>query len=214
MLQICWFLLFTYCELTEENISKNETIKAIFNEDIHVVSSLLKLFFRDLESPIFPNTLYTHMKEIERFPLRHLNEPVSENCIDTDGARIIFIRTELFAKLPNPVITLLAHLFSLLRDISKQESQNLMSSQNLAIVWSPNFVKSGNVVQDLAICAVKSAQVTPPASSTEDVQPAQRKFKKDAPVASFSRLLTGGGAVGMVVFLCIERYDEVFEGYL
>ena len=54
---------------------------------------------------------------------------------------------------PN-VQMLLAQVFHLLWEVHSKHSVNKMNSYNLAIVWTPNLVRSDDTVQDFAMCGV------------------------------------------------------------
>ena len=45
-------------------------------------------------------------------------------------------------------------IFDLLHNVSKNSAANLMTSTNLTIVWSPNFIKGKDPVSDLKMCAI------------------------------------------------------------
>ena len=64
----------------------------------------------------------------------------------------------------------------LLHEIDVNSSKNLMNASNLTIVWSPNFVRGNNPMDDVKMCA-----------------------------------LDGGGGIGTMVKLMIEKHQEIFS---
>jgi hypothetical protein len=56
--------------------------------------------------------------------------------------RIKYIRSEILAQLPPPSYNLLKALLSLLSLVHKNFSLTKMDSNNLSIVWAPNFLTS------------------------------------------------------------------------
>ncbi|ORY47242.1 RhoGAP-domain-containing protein [Rhizoclosmatium globosum] len=109
---------------------------------VHTACGLLKLFFRDLPNPIFESSMYDAIRVIQS-----LGD-------DTETTQIQFAKEILLGILPVPTLLLLRSLFHLLHTIHKNQAKTLMHSGNLAIVWSPNFVKSNNPMVDLGMCAI------------------------------------------------------------
>lgn len=108
--------------------------------DIHVSATLLKVFCRRLPTPIFPESLYQEFEPMRR--------------IRSDNERNDFIRNEILSKIPSPEKMILAEIFHLLHEVSLHSNVNLMTSNNLAIVWAPNLVESGNPLVDLSMSSV------------------------------------------------------------
>lgn len=118
-------------------------------QDIHAVSSLLKMYFRELPNPLCTYQLYDHFVE----------------AIQTRGdsnARLILMK-ECVQKLPPPhyryfflyflyihfhgnwfffLFRTLKYLATHLNTISHQSSNTGMTDRNLAIVWAPNLLRS------------------------------------------------------------------------
>ncbi|OAJ35908.1 hypothetical protein BDEG_20137 [Batrachochytrium dendrobatidis JEL423] len=117
----------------------NEGLPVDFDElgGIHTVCSLLKLWFRELPLPLVHMSLYPTVREVER----------ANNKID-------FIRTKFLPCLTIPTQLILCQLFDLLNAVYMHSETNLMTSRNLTIVWSPNFVHSDNPVLDVGMCAI------------------------------------------------------------
>ncbi|KAJ3105358.1 hypothetical protein HK100_003906 [Physocladia obscura] len=123
--------------LNEEDIS----IEAFGG--VHSACGLLKLFFRDLPRPIFEGDMYDSIRVIQTF-----------NELDQTAHQIVYARNALLHILPMNSFILLRSLFHLLRIIHESRETTLMNAGNLAIVWSPNFVKGANPMVDLGMCAV------------------------------------------------------------
>lgn len=136
---------------------------------VHVAAVLLKMFFNDLPVSIFPVLTYDTLKQIRG----------KQGYLE----RIEFIRNNLFPILSPAAIILLQYVCSLLHEISKYKDVNLMTAHNLAVMFAPNLVHSGNPLLDVSMCVL----------SINDGN--------------------SGGGVGMLMKLAIEHFDLMFEGY-
>jgi len=105
--------------------------------DINAITSLLKIWFRELPVPIL-NTLPQDSI---------MNFATASDCV------------EAYDSLPEPQKTLLAWLLDFLADIARNSSVNKMSSQNIAIVVAPNLydISTPNPMEGL-ILSQKCAQ--------------------------------------------------------
>ncbi|CAJ0907112.1 8806_t:CDS:10 [Entrophospora sp. SA101] len=136
---------------------------------VHVAAVLLKMFFSHLPIAVFPAETYDALKFIQSKP--------------DYVKRIEYIRSSVFPLLSPAVIVLLRYVCSLLHEISKRHDKNLMTPYNLAVVFAPNLVHSGNPKIDIQHCLLNP---------------------NDPNV---------GGGVGLLMRLAIEYFDLMFEGY-
>jgi len=95
-------------------------------DDPHVVAGLLKLYLRELPSPLFPFELYDKLVEA------HQNK---ENTIP-------MLQTIFKDDLPPANKATLKKLLELLTFIEKNSEENKMTSSNLSIVFAPNLIRS------------------------------------------------------------------------
>jgi hypothetical protein len=95
-------------------------------EDVHVVTSLLKLFFRLAPQPLF--TVEAHGAL-----LASLGTP--------EAARVAAF-VELLKGLPPPCLSTVLVLFPLLRAVADRSDVNRMSPNNLGIVFGPTLLRS------------------------------------------------------------------------
>ncbi|KAI8620327.1 Rho GTPase activation protein, partial [Chytriomyces sp. MP71] len=109
---------------------------------VHSACGLLKLFFRELPTPMFESNLYDTIRKIQSF-----NDT-------TEPTQLTYLKTILLPILAIPSYILLRALFQLLNQIHANEATTRMHSGNLAIVWAPNLCRSANPVVDLGMCAV------------------------------------------------------------
>jgi hypothetical protein len=130
---------------------------------------LLKMFFNDLPVSIFPMQTYDILKQIQG----------KQHYL----GRIEFIRSSIFPLLSPASIILLQYVCSLLHEISKYKDINLMTAYNLAVMFAPNLVHSGNPMLDVSMCILSR--------NNEN----------------------SGGGVGILMKLAIEYFDLMFEGY-
>ncbi|XP_039451855.1 uncharacterized protein LOC120430783 isoform X5 [Culex pipiens pallens] len=108
-------------------------------EDVNVVSSLLKLFIRNLPEPLLPNDLYNSFIAADRL---------------SGQPRLIEIKA-LLARIPTYNYETLKHLMRHLYVVSMNAPVNLMDPRNLAIVFGPSVVRSANESLEAAVKDMK-----------------------------------------------------------
>jgi hypothetical protein len=101
----------------KQQMNKTKRLDVSTNPDINSIANLLKIWYRDLPTPI-------------------LNELPSEAvCNSTDPEVCI----EAYKSLKEPQRSLLGWLLDLMVDVASYKDTNKMSEQNLAIVVAPNL---------------------------------------------------------------------------
>ncbi|KAK2876867.1 hypothetical protein Q8A67_020963 [Cirrhinus molitorella] len=96
------------------------------NWDIHVITGALKLFFRELQEPLFPYNLF--------------NDFINGIKIPDYYSKIAHMRN-LVRSLPPPNRDTMEALFSHLRKVIQHGDENRMTVQNVAIVFGPTLLK-------------------------------------------------------------------------
>ncbi|XP_017769755.1 PREDICTED: rho GTPase-activating protein 21-like, partial [Nicrophorus vespilloides] len=96
-------------------------------KDIHVVSSLLKSFFRKMPDPLVTSVGYTNFVEADK-----IEDPTS---------RVNEIR-RLVKSLPPHNYNTLRHLIMHLKRVAEHSDSNKMEVKNLAIVFGPTIVRT------------------------------------------------------------------------
>ena len=96
-------------------------------KDIHSVSSLLKMYFRELPNPVCTFSLY------DRFVS-------AVQSTDEDEKRSCELR-KVLSCLPKPNHRTLASLVRHLHRVSLHSDSTGMTAKNLAIVWAPNLLR-------------------------------------------------------------------------
>ena len=94
-------------------------------QDIHSVSSLVKLYFRELPAPVCTFQLYDQFVSAVKSP---------------EEVRILRLR-EVLGELPDVNFTTLEFLLKHLHRLSLRHSETGMTAKNLAIVWAPNLLR-------------------------------------------------------------------------
>ncbi|XP_071176710.1 uncharacterized protein [Mytilus edulis] len=97
----------------------------IYLQDIHSISSLLKMYFRELPNPLLTYQLYDKFAEAVR---------------DEDNK--LWKIHDVVQQLPPPHYRTLEYLMRHLAKVSTNGSDTGMHSKNLAIVWAPNLLRS------------------------------------------------------------------------
>ena len=95
-------------------------------QDIHCISSLVKLYFRELPSPVCTFHLYDDFVSAVRA---------------SEELRIIKLR-EVIGQLPDANYNTLEYLLKHLHRVSLRHKDTGMTAKNLAIVWAPNLLRS------------------------------------------------------------------------
>lgn len=95
--------------------------------DVNVISSTLKLYFRSLPTPLFDYELSTRCLKL--------------NDISDQEKRIEEMK-DIIKQLSSIRKTSLYHLLELLNEIEKNSRKNLMDSKNLSVVFALNLIKS------------------------------------------------------------------------
>ncbi|CBJ33631.1 conserved unknown protein [Ectocarpus siliculosus] len=99
--------------------------------DVHEVATLLKMYFRELPEPVVPTAFYYPMLEASVKDLTEFVETV----------RV------LVAQLPEINRTCVRLLFAFLLRVSLLSAENLMTTENLGIVFAPNLLRAPNATE-------------------------------------------------------------------
>uniref|UniRef100_A0A671KJ45 Rho GTPase-activating protein 27-like n=1 Tax=Sinocyclocheilus anshuiensis TaxID=1608454 RepID=A0A671KJ45_9TELE len=114
------------------------------NWDIHVITGALKLFFRELQEPLFPYSLF--------------NDFINGIKIPDYYSKIAHMRN-LVRSLPPPNRNTMEALFSHLRKVIQHGDENRMSVQNVAIVFGPTLLKPEVETANIAAYMVFQNQI-------------------------------------------------------
>lgn len=107
---------------------------------VHVAAVILKVFTRELPEPVFPASLYAVV------------ERMTQNG-DQDEVVVGYLAEELVPRLSVPTQVFLHYLCTSLHTFAGYSRFTRMTSQNLAVVWAPNLLRSGNPVLDVTLCS-------------------------------------------------------------
>lgn len=108
----------------------NLTDREMFRDDIATVATLLKNFLRDLPDPLLTSAAYHSFIQAARF---------DENIRRRDALH------EYINSLPDPNYATLRALVLHLHRVSMNSEVNKMDIKNLAIVFGPTVMGSGNM---------------------------------------------------------------------
>ncbi|KAJ3272286.1 hypothetical protein HDV01_005825 [Terramyces sp. JEL0728] len=95
-------------------------------QDVNVIAALLKLFFREVQIPVIPFTMYSQF--------------IDSMKIDDYNNRLCTIKT-LVQALPKVHYDVLEYLMRHLVKVSAQSEVNKMEPSNLAIVFGPSLIR-------------------------------------------------------------------------
>ncbi|XP_050044580.2 uncharacterized protein [Dermacentor andersoni] len=113
-------------------------------EDIHVLTGALKMFFRHMKEPLFPYNLFLKF-------LKAIGQP-------TRTTKMAMFR-DLLSELPRPNYDTLKYLLRHLLTVTEHSDKNRMHIQNLAIVFGPTLLSSGEEPRNLALDMMQQNQV-------------------------------------------------------
>ncbi|XP_071332223.1 SLIT-ROBO Rho GTPase-activating protein 3-like [Trachinotus anak] len=94
--------------------------------DLDSVAGVLKLYFRGLESPLFP--------------IDSTNQLLEHAQIKNEAERAAQIKT-VISSYPEPVIIVMRYLFAFLHHVSQYSDENMMQPYNLAVCFGPSLVR-------------------------------------------------------------------------
>ncbi|KAM4695673.1 rho GTPase-activating protein 4 [Rhinophrynus dorsalis] len=94
-------------------------------QDVDSVAGVLKLYFRGLEKPLFPNEMF--------------NELLACIQLETPQERTSHLK-KLVSQLPQTVTLVLRYLFAFLNHLSQYSDENMMDPYNLAVCFGPTLV--------------------------------------------------------------------------
>ncbi|KAI5279925.1 Rho-type gtpase-activating protein [Ascosphaera aggregata] len=103
--------------------------------DIHSVTSVLKQYFRKLPTPLITYDVYDYLLDTSE--------------IEPAPARIEAVQRALY-KLPRVHRDVLERLVFHLRKVIERESENLMTSQNVAVVLAPTIMRPESLSREMA----------------------------------------------------------------
>jgi len=121
-------------KLTKFKSEYDRGLSVNFPPDInpHIVSGLLKLYLRELPEPVIPYSMYDRFVDFE------LGEIPEQ--IDT--------LTELVQQLPKDNFNVLHYLAEFQARVIAHSDVNLMTIENLAVVFGPNLLRTENTLQN------------------------------------------------------------------
>jgi breakpoint cluster region protein len=119
----------------------SEATKMAAEIDIHAVSGLVKMFFRELPEPLFTNELYPRL--------------VDGIALGEPEAKKRFMAS-LVQSLPPVNLATMVYLFRHLRKVASEERVNKMSLNNLSTVFGPNLLRPSMDGTDHAAIAAMS----------------------------------------------------------
>ncbi|KAJ1731966.1 hypothetical protein LPJ61_002272 [Coemansia biformis] len=134
---------------------------------VHVAAVLLKLYFRELPTPVFGDGAGSCSYDTVRgLPAASLAagagdaEPAGDVSKQMDTVRVRYVREVVLAALGGAYRHLLCYTSALLNVVARNEASNRMTSYNLAIVFAPNLARSRSPVDDVSMCIAGPAAAT------------------------------------------------------
>ncbi|XP_074062986.1 rho GTPase-activating protein 4 [Macrotis lagotis] len=93
--------------------------------DLDSVAGVLKLYFRGLETPLFPSKLFGEM--------------LAAVDLESPDQRAEYVKN-ILSRLPAPVLVVLRYLFTFLNHLAQYSDENMMDPYNLAVCFGPTLV--------------------------------------------------------------------------
>ncbi|XP_076597059.1 rho GTPase-activating protein 4-like [Chaetodon auriga] len=101
--------------------------------DLDSVAGVLKLYFRGLETPLFP--------------IESTSQLLEQAQIKNEAERAAQLKA-VISSYPKPVIIVMRYLFAFLHHVSQYSDENMMQPYNLAVCFGPSLVR-GNQDDDV-----------------------------------------------------------------
>ncbi|KAA0706978.1 SLIT-ROBO Rho GTPase-activating protein 3 [Triplophysa tibetana] len=111
-------------ERGEDPLTDNES-------DIDSVAGVLKLYFRGLEKPLFPDESFSQLMECVQ--------------IENTTERVAQVKS-VVSSFPRPVVIVMRYLFAFLHHVSQYSDENMMQPYNLAVCFGPSLLRGGDEV--------------------------------------------------------------------
>ncbi|MBN3316504.1 SRGP3 protein, partial [Atractosteus spatula] len=114
------------------------------DHDIDSVAGVLKLYFRGLETPLFPKDKFNDLIE----------------CVQVENSleRACHIK-RVVSSFPRPVLVVMRYLFAFLNHLSQYSDENMMDPYNLAVCFGPTLVSVPESVDVVSVQAQVNALV-------------------------------------------------------
>ncbi|XP_027701566.1 rho GTPase-activating protein 4 isoform X1 [Vombatus ursinus] len=93
--------------------------------DLDSVAGVLKLYFRGLETPLFPSEMFGEM--------------LAAVELESPRERAELVKG-ILGRLPGPVLVVLRYLFTFLNHLAQYSDENMMDPYNLAVCFGPTLV--------------------------------------------------------------------------
>ena len=129
MMPMIWLIVFTFIIFLQVNTKGEDCFIKLEDpkwNDVNVVTSLLKSFFRKLPDPIFTTEMY--------------NDFIEASKIEENNRRLNSLR-KFIRDLPIVNFETLRHLCHHLVQVIEHSDTNKMEIRNLAIVFGPTLVR-------------------------------------------------------------------------
>ncbi|XP_077581510.1 SLIT-ROBO Rho GTPase-activating protein 3-like isoform X2 [Stigmatopora nigra] len=143
------------------------------DHDINSVAGVLKLYFRGLEKPLFPE--------------EHFLDLISTTKLDFGSDRAHHLQ-QIVATLPQPVVIVMRYLFAFLNHLSQYSDENMMDPYNLAICFGPTLMPIPEDQDPVACQAHVNEVIKTIIIHQEAIFPAQREMEGPA----YEKCMAGG----------------------
>nr|XP_055044799.1 rho GTPase-activating protein 4a isoform X1 [Misgurnus anguillicaudatus]XP_055044800.1 rho GTPase-activating protein 4a isoform X1 [Misgurnus anguillicaudatus]XP_055044801.1 rho GTPase-activating protein 4a isoform X1 [Misgurnus anguillicaudatus]XP_055044802.1 rho GTPase-activating protein 4a isoform X1 [Misgurnus anguillicaudatus]XP_055044803.1 rho GTPase-activating protein 4a isoform X1 [Misgurnus anguillicaudatus] len=98
--------------------------------DMDSVAGVLKLYFRGLEKPLFPEDSYDQLMECGQ--------------IDDETKKALQLKS-IISTYPPPLTIVMRYLFAFLHHVSQYSDENMMQPYNLAVCFGPSLVRGPDI---------------------------------------------------------------------
>ncbi|KAJ8359419.1 hypothetical protein SKAU_G00159440 [Synaphobranchus kaupii] len=95
--------------------------------DMDSVAGVLKLYFRGLEKPLFPEESFSQLMECVQ--------------IESETERAAHVKS-VISSFPRPVVIVMRYLFAFLHHVSQYSDENMMQPYNLAVCFGPSLLRA------------------------------------------------------------------------
>ncbi|KAK2161045.1 hypothetical protein LSH36_122g06029 [Paralvinella palmiformis] len=126
-------------------VDHNEPYDLMSNDtDIHDITGALKLFFRELQEPLFPHDLYERFTKASQVGNRQMKLKAFQDTVK---------------ELPKVNFCTMKELIGHLTKVIEHSKENRMEAQNVAIVFGPTLLRTSNESSSMAASLVMQGQI-------------------------------------------------------
>ena len=114
--------------------------------DVHIAAAIIKLWYKELKEPVFPQTSYQALGKYYGSPDTTFDFPTLRQMLDPG------VEYTVLSPISRQILT--THLLPLLSDVSLHSDLNKMTPSNLAVCFAPILLRGPDPLEDVKMTAI------------------------------------------------------------